>query len=215
MPIRCTQNPTMGEEWRKGWHPERIDAAGSKDTVLVVGAGPTGLELTRALGQRGYEVALADAGTRVGGRLIHDAALPGLATWMRVADHRMLQIQKMTNVNLYLDSRLSASQVLEFGFNRVFIATGARWRKDGLPQHRTAMTALRTLRSPNCSAPTNVCRAVLLPSHRLIYRDHTTCLCAGGRFAQKEWSCPGHTIVQVSGSPIYVDRDQTGLLNWA
>jgi dimethylamine/trimethylamine dehydrogenase len=23
-PIRCTQNPTMGEEWRRGWHPERI-----------------------------------------------------------------------------------------------------------------------------------------------------------------------------------------------
>ena len=23
-PIRCTQNPTMGEEWRKGWHPERV-----------------------------------------------------------------------------------------------------------------------------------------------------------------------------------------------
>jgi hypothetical protein len=22
VPIRCTQNPTMGEEWRKGWHPE-------------------------------------------------------------------------------------------------------------------------------------------------------------------------------------------------
>ena len=24
VPIRCTQNPTMGEEWRRGWHPERI-----------------------------------------------------------------------------------------------------------------------------------------------------------------------------------------------
>src|SRR3546814_8781261 len=23
-PIRCTQNPTMGEEWRKGWHPEIV-----------------------------------------------------------------------------------------------------------------------------------------------------------------------------------------------
>ena len=23
-PIRCTQNPTMGEEFRRGWHPERI-----------------------------------------------------------------------------------------------------------------------------------------------------------------------------------------------
>jgi len=29
VPIRCTQNPTQGEEWRKGWHPERASAAGA------------------------------------------------------------------------------------------------------------------------------------------------------------------------------------------
>ena len=61
VPIRCTQNPTMGEEWRRGWHPERITAPGSDDRVLVVGAGPAGLECARALGQRGYGVTLADA----------------------------------------------------------------------------------------------------------------------------------------------------------
>src|SRR5690606_33490507 len=60
-PIRCTQNPTMGEEWRKGWHPERIAAKASDATVLVVGGGPAGLEAARALGQRGYEVQLAEA----------------------------------------------------------------------------------------------------------------------------------------------------------
>ncbi len=27
-PIGCTQNPTMGEEWRKGWHPEHIPSEG-------------------------------------------------------------------------------------------------------------------------------------------------------------------------------------------
>ena len=45
-PIRCTQNPTMGEEWRRGWHPEKIEARGSDSTVLVIGAGPAGLEAT-------------------------------------------------------------------------------------------------------------------------------------------------------------------------
>ena len=40
VPIRCTQNPTMGEEWRRGWHPEQIEGRASSDGVLVVGAGP-------------------------------------------------------------------------------------------------------------------------------------------------------------------------------
>ena len=60
-PIRCTQNPTISEEWRRGWHPENIAPKGSDSTVLVVGAGPAGLEATRALGKRGYQVLLAEA----------------------------------------------------------------------------------------------------------------------------------------------------------
>ena len=39
-PIRCTQNPSMGEEFRRGWHPERIRARGSDTRILVAGAGP-------------------------------------------------------------------------------------------------------------------------------------------------------------------------------
>src|SRR5688500_17669467 len=37
-PIRRTQNPTMGEEWRKGWQPERIRRRESDKRVLVAGA---------------------------------------------------------------------------------------------------------------------------------------------------------------------------------
>ena len=48
VPMRCTQNPSVGEEWRRDWHPERIPAKGSDDSVLVVGAGPAGLEAARA-----------------------------------------------------------------------------------------------------------------------------------------------------------------------
>jgi dimethylamine/trimethylamine dehydrogenase len=142
VPIRCTQNPTMGEEWRRGWHPERIAAAASQRRVLVVGAGPAGLELGRALGQRSYEVAIADANEQAGGRLLHEARLPGLASWMRVADHRLHLLRQMPNVNLYPASRLTADDVLEFGCEAVFLATGSRWRRDGLGrQHRQPLAA--------------------------------------------------------------------------
>ncbi|MCH7555815.1 MAG: NADH:flavin oxidoreductase, partial [Proteobacteria bacterium] len=59
VPIRCTQNPTMGEEWRRGWHPEKIAPKGSDAKVLIVGAGPAGLEAARARGKSGYPVMLA------------------------------------------------------------------------------------------------------------------------------------------------------------
>ncbi|KFL37254.1 FAD-dependent oxidoreductase [Arenimonas donghaensis] len=130
-PIRCTQNPSMGEEWRKGWHPERIAPARKPSKVLVVGAGPAGLEAARALGQRGFEVSLAEASRQLGGRVSREARLPGLAEWARVRDWRVGQINKMANVATYLDSRLEAADVLAFGAEHVVIATGARWRRDG------------------------------------------------------------------------------------
>jgi dimethylamine/trimethylamine dehydrogenase len=131
-PIRCTQNPTMGEEWRKGWHPERVRPKGSDAKVLVVGAGPAGLECALALGQRGYAVALAEATREPGGRVARECRLPGLAAWGRVRDYRVGQLHKLPNVEVYYDSALTAEQVLEFGFDHVVIATGATWRRDGI-----------------------------------------------------------------------------------
>ena len=131
-PMRCTQNPSVGEEWRRGWHPERIAAKGSDAKVLVVGAGPAGLEAARALGQRGYVVTLAEAGTEPGGRVTHESRLPGLSAWARARDWRVGRIQEMTNVDVFLGSRLSAEDVLEYGTSHVVVATGAHWRADGV-----------------------------------------------------------------------------------
>ncbi len=129
-PIRCTQNPTMGEEWRKGWHPEQIAPKRSGSRVLVVGAGPAGLEAARALGQRGYAVTVAEARKELGGRVTREARLPGLAEWARVRDWRVGQIRKLANVEVYLDSRMGAQDVLDVGAEYVVLATGCHWRRD-------------------------------------------------------------------------------------
>jgi dimethylamine/trimethylamine dehydrogenase len=129
---RCTQNPTFMEEWRKGWHPERMNIKGDSSNVLVIGTGPAGLEAARAVAERGYDVALAEAGTILGGRVARERHLPGLSAWGRVADYREYQLSQKANVESYFDSELDAESILEFGFENVCIATGAKWRRDGV-----------------------------------------------------------------------------------
>ncbi|MFQ5621884.1 MAG: NAD(P)-binding protein [Paracoccaceae bacterium] len=153
-PSRCTQNPTMGEEWRKGWHPERIAPRGSEAHVLVVGAGPAGLEAAHALGRRGYRVTLAEARKEAGGRVSRESRLPGLAAWARVRDYRLGQIARMPNVELYLDSALDAGQVLEVGADHVALATGSVWRRDGVGRLiRAPLPAAERLR---CLGPDDI-----------------------------------------------------------
>jgi dimethylamine/trimethylamine dehydrogenase len=129
VPVRCTQNPTIGEEWRRGWHPERVAAAGSAASVLVVGAGPAGLECALTLGRRGYEVTVAEAEDALGGRLRFETRLPGLAGWGRVLDWRRGQLERLSNVGIYRDNRLTAEDILELGNTHVVIATGSRWAR--------------------------------------------------------------------------------------
>jgi len=131
-PIRCTQNPTMGEEWRRGWHPEIIAPKGAEAKALVVGAGPAGLECAMQLARRGYDVTLAEAGPELGGRVLNESRLPGLGAWARVRDYRVNDLRQRANVNIYTNSRLDAAQVVELGIPNVFTATGARWRADGV-----------------------------------------------------------------------------------
>ncbi len=126
-PIRCTQNPTIGEEWRKGWHSEKIPSATSPDNFLIIGGGPTGLEAARALGARGYEVTLADAGMDWGGRVLKESSLPGLSAWRRVRDWRVGQLEKMHNVQLYLQSEMGVEEIQAFDASNTVLATGAKW----------------------------------------------------------------------------------------
>ncbi|HNB35791.1 MAG TPA: FAD-dependent oxidoreductase, partial [Anaerolineales bacterium] len=132
VPIRCTQNPTMGEEWRRDWHPEIIAPKKKDDEILIVGAGPAGLEAARALGQRGYKVILTDAKREAGGRVLLESQLPNLIEWRRVIDWRLTQLNKLENVFFYPSSKMTAQDVLESGEPNVIIATGSTWRRDGV-----------------------------------------------------------------------------------
>ena len=105
--------------------------------MLVVGGGPAGMEAAMALGKRGYEVTLAEATRELGGRVLREARLPGLAAWIRVVDYRRGQLGKLGNVELALESEVTPDEVREYDFDHVAVATGARWRSDGIGRRHT------------------------------------------------------------------------------
>ncbi len=132
--IGCTQNATAGEEYRRGWHPERFTRARNADwDVLVVGAGPAGLECARVLGERGLRrVHLVDAEDEPGGCMRWIPRLPGLGEWARVVGYRKVQLDKLRNVERVSGTRLDAAAVREYGAEIVVVATGSSWAADGL-----------------------------------------------------------------------------------
>jgi dimethylamine/trimethylamine dehydrogenase len=132
--LGCTQNATAGEEYRRGWHPERFERAENAERdVLVVGAGPAGMECAIVLGKRGLRrVHLVEAEDEIGGIMRWIPELPGLGEWARVLNWRRIQLEKLRNVELIASTRLVAEEIREYGAELVVIATGARWAGDGV-----------------------------------------------------------------------------------
>ena len=148
-PLICTQNATAGEEYRRGWHPERFTKAANADNdVLVVGAGPAGMECAMILGKRGMRrVHLVEAQDDMGGTMRWIPQLPGLGEWARIVNYRKIQIDKLKNVEFIPNMRLSAKDVAEYGAEIV----DRRHRLvlgHGRPQRRLARAHLGCGREP-------------------------------------------------------------------
>ena len=195
--MRCTQNPTQSEEWRRGWHPEVIPAKDTADRFLVVGAGPAGLEAARALGQRGYDVMLAEAGGELGGRVSRECRLPGLSAWGRVRDWRVGQLQKMANVEIFMASEMTAETVRETGASMVALATGATWRRDGSGRFHDTPMESAVAQAARVFTPDDVMSGARLEGPVVVFDDDHYYM--GGVIAEK-LAADGHAVTLVTAA---------------
>jgi dimethylamine/trimethylamine dehydrogenase len=170
----CTQNPTAGEEYRRGWHPESFTRPSNADNdVLVVGAGPAGMECAIVLAKRGMRrVHLVDAADEIGGIMRWVPRLPGLGEWARVVDHRRIQIQKLRNLEFIARTRLDAEGVAEYGAELVVIAAGASWATDGMNAFTRAVVPGADTSQPHCLTPEQLMlEGKHVPGERVVIYD--------------------------------------------
>ena len=170
-PMICTQNPTSGEEFRRGWHPERFTPAANADNdVLIVGAGPAGMECAITLAKRGMRrVHLVDADKEIGGSMRWISQLPGLGEWGRVINYRSIQLKKLKNVEVITGERLDAAAIREYGADIVVIATGSKWVGDGMngPTHDYIPGADAT--QDHCATPDQVFEGKAVGERVVVY----------------------------------------------
>ncbi len=171
--VGCVQNATAGEEYRRGWHPEVFSlAANTKQPVLVVGAGPAGMECAVVLGKRGFSaVHLVEAETQIGGRLRWVRQLPTLGDWGRITDWRAVQLGKLAGVEVITGRRLCAADVLGYGADLVVIATGSAWRGDGVQPGLTGRMAGADPGLAHVLTPEQVAAGKRPPGRRVVVYD--------------------------------------------
>jgi len=136
--VQCAYNPVVGRE--AVWGATSMTKVSSPQRVLVIGAGPAGLEYARVAAARGNEVVVYEREPQVGGHVRAYGALPNRAPYGTIATW-LAQQARGNGATIKTDSPVTPENIdavlAAIQPHHIVVATGARYRRDGF-QGQTA-----------------------------------------------------------------------------
>lgn len=116
----CIHNAATGRELSM---PHEIQKAQQRKKIVIVGAGPGGLEAARVAAERGHEVVVFEAASDAGGQILLTSQSPRRHEMISIIDWRMQQCEAM-GVSFHFNTYAEADTVLAEDPDEVIIATG-------------------------------------------------------------------------------------------
>jgi len=166
--ISCLINPSAGREHE--WGGDRFEAAETPKKVLVVGAGPSGLEAARVAAERGHSVEIHEASSVIGGQFRLAGEQPRRAQITDLLDWYERQFEKL-GVALKLNSFLDADEIRTIGADHVILATGSLPDEDATQRWMPHLGPLPGLQNGNVHSPEDIMRREVRVGDAVIVYD--------------------------------------------
>ena len=132
MPIRCTVNPDAGVESKKLTRSRHKSICGN---MLVIGAGPAGLECALSAADLGWRVVIAERNASIGGRLRDACRVPCGVKWEKLIAYYSHAIDRRDNIECLFKTNVNLGDQKWQGFDAVAFAGGREYRLPEEYQH--------------------------------------------------------------------------------
>lgn len=182
--ISCLINPSVGREWE--WGGDRFVRTDTPRSVLVVGAGPAGLEAARVAAEMGHSVEIVEASGQIGGQFRLAGMQPRRGQILDLLNWYEAQLAAL-GVTLRLNTFLDAEEIAAHPADTIILATGSLPDDEGRQRWAPSLGPLPGRELGHVWSPEQVLRReARLGDHVVVYDEGGTWRGVGTAWALAE-----------------------------